>query len=99
MLDTIAADKPTTAIDRRTFRIWGKPPVLFLHVCTETWAEMFRELWGGCPSGAAGAGGGYLVALRLEVNGGEGWHAQLERPRSTVPGDWFGVDAAGVSLV
>ncbi|MFZ1973423.1 MAG: hypothetical protein WAU89_11295 [Candidatus Acidiferrales bacterium] len=47
MPDTIAADKETTAIDRRTFRILGKPPVLFLHVCTEAQAEMFRGLWRG----------------------------------------------------
>ncbi len=100
MLDTIAADKETTAIDRRTFRILGKPPVLFLHVCTEAQAEMFRGLWRGLRQQERLSWcTGRLVALWLEVDGCQGRHAQFQGPRAAVPGDWFGVDAARVSFV
>jgi hypothetical protein len=62
--------------------------------------EMFREFLRrrlGCVS--SGKGSGELVALGLEINGGQRRNLQLDGPRAAVPGNRLRAHSAGVPSV
>src|SRR6202046_1222594 len=101
-LPATPASMQTIKIPQSCFLILGKPPLLFLLLCTERALQMFRDfLKGGRRSiqglGAAGQSG--LLAWKFKRNSSHRRNANLQRVRPPVPRNRLGGNSTGIPVV
>src|SRR6202050_4237180 len=76
-------------IPHSCFLIFGKPPVLFLLICTEWPLQMFRDfsarLGWQTTAGLGRSRPTALLALKLEINSGQRRDANLQRISTAIP--------------